>query len=118
MPYDDELRSDLIMYLGKRRAGPLFISNKGNPISVRAINDLVARAAAKTNVTHPNPRRRWVNPHPFRHAFAREWSRNGGHLESLSKILGHSSVATTIDLHGTKSVADLQEDYARVMESP
>jgi len=117
VPFDDELSSDLLMYLGKRKTGPLFVSNKGNAISARAINDLVAHAGAKAHVKHPNPRRRAINPHLFRHTFAREWKKNGGDLESLSKILGHSSVATTIDLYGTKSVADLQEDYMRVMGS-
>jgi hypothetical protein len=42
---------------------------------------------------------------------------DGGELESLSKILGHTSIATTIDLYGTKSLADLQEDYYRVMRT-
>lgn len=116
VPFDDELASDLSMYLGKRKTGPLFVSNKGNPISVRAINDLVGRAGERAGVKHPNPRHRAINPHLFRHTFAQEWKKNGGDLESLSKILGHSSVGMTIDLYGTKSVADLQEDYRRVME--
>jgi integrase len=116
VPFDDELASDLTMHLGKRKTGPLFISNKGNSISVRAINDLVGRAGERAGVKHPNPRRRAINPHLFRHTFARQWKKNGGDLESLSKILGHTSVAMTIDLYGTKSVVDLQEDYRRVME--
>ena len=66
---------------------------------------------------HPSPRHRVINPHLIRHTFAREWKKNGGDLESLSKILGHSSVAMTIDLYGTKSVEDLREDYQRVMEA-
>jgi integrase/recombinase XerD len=74
--FDGELKSDLGMYLGKRKTGPLFISNKGNAISVRAINDLVARASDKAKVKHPNPRRRAINPHLFRHTFqepGRRW---------------------------------------------
>lgn len=116
VPFDDELASDLKMHLGKRKTGALFISNKGNPISLRAVNDLVARAGQRAGVTHPNPRHHVINPHLFRHTFAREWKKRGGDLESLSRILGHSSVAMTIDLYGTKSVEDLQEDYRRVME--
>jgi integrase/recombinase XerC len=32
-----------------------------------------------------------VNPHAFRHAFARHWVMSGGNLEILARILGHSS---------------------------
>jgi len=116
VPFDGELASDLAMHLGKRKTGPLFMSNKGNPVSLRAVNDLVARAGKRAGVRHPNRRHRVINPHLFRHTFAWEWKRNGGDLKSLSKILGHSSVGMTKDLYGTKRVEDLGDDYRRVIE--
>lgn len=36
-----------------------------------------------------------VNPHAFRHAFAREFLFNGGDLASLSDLMGHSSIEVT-----------------------
>ena len=33
-----------------------------------------------------------VNPHAFRHAFAREYILNGGDLATVSEILGHSQI--------------------------
>ena len=36
------------------------------------------------------------HPHQFRHSFAVNWLRSGGEIATLSKILGHSSVITTM----------------------
>jgi site-specific recombinase XerD len=40
-----------------------------------------------------------VNPHAFRHAFARHWVMNGGNLDVLAHILGHSSLSMTKSFH-------------------
>jgi len=37
-----------------------------------------------------------VNPHAYRHGFAREWLRNRGDLSTLSRIMGHSSPTVTL----------------------
>jgi len=36
-----------------------------------------------------------VNPHAFRHAFAREYIMNGGDLASVSQLMGHTQIAVT-----------------------
>ncbi len=36
-----------------------------------------------------------VNPHAFRHGFAREYLKNGGDLASVSNLLGHSQITLT-----------------------
>lgn len=36
-----------------------------------------------------------VNPHSFRHAFAREYLKNGGDLASVSDLMGHSQIIVT-----------------------
>lgn len=38
-------------------------------------------------------------------------SRSSGDIESLSRILGHASSTTTVDLYGTQSIDDAQADY-------
>jgi integrase/recombinase XerD len=36
-----------------------------------------------------------VNPHAFRHAFAREYILNGGDLASVSEMMGHTQIGVT-----------------------
>jgi integrase/recombinase XerD len=36
-----------------------------------------------------------INPHTFRHTFARGWLENGGEIFKLSRVLGHSEMQTT-----------------------
>jgi len=58
-----------------------------------------------------------VNPHSFRHAFAREYIRNGGDLASLSKRMGHRQSSTTIEsyiIFTEQEIAELQERYSPV----
>jgi integrase/recombinase XerD len=40
-----------------------------------------------------------VNPHSFRHAFAREYLRAGGDLATLSRLMGHRQTRTTVEYY-------------------
>jgi integrase len=116
LPITDELASDLAHLIGKRKTGPLFVSQRGCAISPRSLNRIVVDAGSRAGVENPNPKYGGrLTPHLFRHSFARAWKAGGGSIESLSKILGHSSSATTVDLYGTESIDDVQENYDRLM---
>jgi site-specific recombinase XerD len=68
----------------------VFTSMKtGQPLTHDGVNQLMKRLAQRAGVTGR------VNPHAFRHAFAREYIRSGGDLATLSRILGHSDTALT-----------------------
>lgn len=54
-----------------------------------------------------------VNPHSFRHGFAREWIRNGGDLATLSRMLGHSDPAVTARFYSVFSDAELVEFHQK-----
>lgn len=103
--------------IGRRKTGPIFLSLRGLPISTRSLNRIVADAGQRAGIKNPNPKYNGqLTCHLFRHSFARTWKGKGGSIESLSKILGHSSTATTIDLYGTESIDDVQANYERIME--
>lgn len=100
-----------------RRSGPLILNSRGQRLSVRSINEIVASVARAVGVSNPNPRYRNVTPHLLRHSFARNWKRSAGSLESLQKILGHASFSTTMDLYGTESLDETNGNYAKTIES-
>jgi integrase len=54
------------------------------------------------------------NPHTTRHTFATRWLQQGGRMETLSRAMGHASIATTVDLYGHLDLADVARDLAVV----
>lgn len=94
----------------------VFHSRQSATLSVRQVNRIVARAGARAGLRHPNPRYREVTCHLLRHSFARLWKAQGGSIESLSHILGHSSVKTTWDVYGTESLPDVQRNYDETLK--
>lgn len=54
-----------------------------------------------------------VNPHSWRHAFAREWLRNRGDLATLARILGHNDVSVTARFYAVFADHELAEFHAR-----
>ena len=68
--------------------GFLFPGREGRPISRKRIDEIIKRCARRTGVRSGR-----VSAHDLRRAFAREFLRNGGDLESLRQLLGHSSYA-------------------------
>lgn len=115
IPISEDLAGDLRHHVGTRKKGPVFESNKGGKLSERQVNNIVASAGRKAGVENPNPKYKNITCHLFRHSFAREWKKQGGSIESLAKILGHTSVKTTLDEYGTEDIEDVQENYERVV---
>ena len=115
IPVSEELLGDLRHLLDRRRKGPVFESAKGGKLTERQVNNIAASAGRKAGVENPNPKYQNITCHLFRHSFARNWKKQGGSTESLAKILGHTSVKTTLDEYGTEDIEDVQTNYERVM---
>jgi len=62
----------------------LFVTAAGKPVQPNSIRMLLQRVGKRAGVTGR------INAHSFRHAFARNFLRNGGNLAVLGRLLGHS----------------------------
>jgi site-specific recombinase XerD len=86
----------LARWLDMRRALPgigarakLFCTLTGTPLSDDYVRGLLHRLGAKAGIA------KRVTPHSFRHTFAVELEAAGTPVTTISKLLGHSSVAVT-----------------------
>ena len=75
--------------LDKRRAGTVFLSRTGRPLTRMALWNTVTAAARRT------PSLRHVSPHVLRHCFATHLIGGGADLRTVQEFLGHADVATT-----------------------
>lgn len=68
--------------------GALFLTDDGQPLVYTGLKDMLLRRGAKTGIH--------ANPHKWRHSAAVTYLRNGGRLETLRLMLGHSEYTTTL----------------------
>lgn len=54
------------------------------------------------------PMNKQWNPHAFRHSFAYNFLKKGGHMYELQALLGHKSIHLTIDLYGQLRAEDVE----------
>lgn len=92
-------------------AGDWFFASVGHKaqgqLSVNAVNHMLKRRAQDAGVEGR------VNPHAFRHAFAREFLLSGGDLGTLSDILGHSNVEVTKSFYAIFTMDELRGKHRK-----
>jgi integrase/recombinase XerC len=115
VPCPEEVLTDIRYLVGSRKTGTVFQSNRGGPFVLHHINRILAKTGKRAGLENPNPKYIVLNPHLLRHTFARLWKDKGYSIESLSKILGHTSVKTTLDEYGTEDLKRVQANYDEAM---
>lgn len=92
------------------RGDHLFInlgSRGGDALTDQGIRQVLRRLKRKSGVEGV------VNPHSFRHGFAREFLKNGGDLASLADIMGHSDVRVTWASYAVFTMEELKAAHGR-----
>jgi integrase/recombinase XerD len=113
---NDEYLSDLLLLIGSRKTGPIFLSNRHRGMALRSVNHIVATLGAQAGVANPNPRLSHLNPHLFRHSIARFLKSKRFSAEWIQNFLGHESYKTTMDMYGTLSIDEMQEVVERLLD--
>jgi len=81
------------------------------PLTVSGLQQLLKRLKKKAGVTGR------VNPHAFRHGFAREYLKNGGDLATLGRLLGHKDISTTANSYAIftiDEIAEMHDEYSQI----
>ncbi len=114
---DDEFLSDLKHLLGDRTSGPVFAGPSGKSLTTRRINYIVQRAGERAEIKNPNPALTHINPHIFRHSIARYLKSKNFSAEWIQNFLGHASYKTTMDMYGTISIDEMQEEVEKKLQT-
>lgn len=91
----EEFRADRLKQVGGDLAQPLLVNAKGDPISRQSLSRLWRKAVCSTEINH-TWRQSFSTFHSLRHACANRWLALGVPLVEIARMLGHSSIDTTV----------------------
>lgn len=109
LPLGRAERQAIESYLAVRRhkeAKPLFLNQRGQRLTTRSIQKIVARALGR--IANASA----TNPHALRHAFATHLLERGADLKAVQELLGHASLSST-QVYTHLSVGRLRAIYDR-----
>lgn len=77
----------------------------GQQMTVFGLHRMLVRLKERTGIAGR------VNPHSFRHGFARQYLINGGDLATLAQLMGHSNVNVTASSYAVFQDAELRRSH-------
>lgn len=106
--YTAELLMLWLKHRPKTTAQEVFISmNTLQAITSSGVHQMIKRLKKRAGVTGR------VNPHGYRHGFARAYLQNGGDLVTLGRLLGHEDINTTALYYAVFSDDELKEFHKK-----
>jgi len=120
---NDDLKRDLTGYKeilsSKRNITPtsrLIQSRESESMTLSMINIIVAVASKNAGILSPNPDRKQVHPHLFRHTFVRYARKKGVDYKVIQRIVGHANISTTMDMYGEPSWDDKKDELNKMKD--
>lgn len=89
-------------------------NNKAKGITPTMISIIVRDTSKRAGIKSPNPSRKWIQPHIFRHTFIRLAKKYGLDYVVIQKIAGHKSLSTTMGMYGEPSWEDKVEELNKL----
>ncbi len=86
---------------------PIFLLETGHALTARGIQSLLLRLGKKAGISER------LSPHKLRHTWATLSLKNGGNLEYIRKLLGHTDIKTTAESYLNVQDAEVQEAYRK-----
>ena len=93
-----------------KRAMVKYFSQLPLQVTARALQIAFLKACARAGV-----KKDYLKFHCLRHSFATNYVNAGGSYKNLQLILGHSSVAITLDVYTHVATQTIQDEYAELV---
>jgi integrase/recombinase XerD len=82
-------------HLALRAAVPIFVNQRGQPLSRFGVRYILAKYLKRAQVTMPSLTGKHLHPHSMRHSTAVHLLKSGVDLSTIGQWLGHTSLNTT-----------------------
>lgn len=111
-PYTSALLQDWIRVRPPEAENDIFFCSLatntfGQQLTLSGLHSMLKRLKKRSGVTGR------INPHSFRHGFARQYLLNGGDLATLAQLMGHSDVSVTVGYYAVYKDAELARLHER-----
>lgn len=95
---------EYLFNLFQRRQGEyVFTNENGNQLNRMKVQRMI------NAFKEAHPMQKDWNYHALRHSFAFNFLKNGGDMYKLKAILGHKTIAMTVDLYGDLRAEDIED---------